>query len=104
MNRVNEVTFNSSLLAELREIELISRLLDQGAVACGKGEGEFRRINVHRIVLGTAMGLDAESKLNNDFDFFQTAAQDRRARRAPLPRRAFRRHRRALDARSRRAK
>jgi NTE family protein len=71
MNRVNEVTFNSSLLAELREIELISRLMDQGLLVCGKGEGEFRRINVHRIVLGTAMGLDAESKLNNDFDFFQ---------------------------------
>ncbi len=72
MNRVNEVTFNSSLLAELREIELVSRLLAQGAVACGKEAGEFRRIHVHRIVLGTSMGLDADSKLNNDFDFFQT--------------------------------
>ncbi|BAT57914.1 patatin-like phospholipase [Variibacter gotjawalensis] len=72
MNRVNEVTFNSSLLSELREIALVSRLIEAGQVTCGTGKNEYRRINVHRIVLGTSMGLDADSKLNNDYDFFLT--------------------------------
>jgi NTE family protein len=72
MNRVNEVTFNSSLLSELREIALVSRLIEAGQVTCGTGKNEYRRINVHRIVLGISMGLDADSKLNNDYDFFLT--------------------------------
>jgi NTE family protein len=69
MNRLNEITFNSSLLAELRGIEFVTRLIDEGRLPHGTGEGEYRRVNVHRIALG-GNGLDADSKLNNDFDFF----------------------------------
>ena len=71
MNRINEITFNSSLLGELRAIEFVGRLVEQGSVPRGKGKGEYRRINVHRIALGNSNGLDADSKLNNDYDFFQ---------------------------------
>jgi len=48
MNRINEITFNSSLLAE------------------------YRRVNVHRIVLDRfGTNFDAFSKLSTDYDFFQ---------------------------------
>ncbi len=79
MNRINEITFNSSLLAEFRAIEFVGRLIDQGRLPRGTGSGEYRRINVHRIALdGHAKKLTAESKLNNDFDFFDMLRQNGR--------------------------
>jgi NTE family protein len=78
MNRVNEITFNSSLLGELRAVEFVTRLIDMGRLPHGKGKDEYRRINVHRIVLSDTNGLDAGSKLNNDFDFFETLMRNGR--------------------------
>src|SRR5262249_17060309 len=46
--RANEITFNASLLAELRMVEFVSGLIDQGRLARGTGAGEFRRIRLHR--------------------------------------------------------
>ena len=54
MNRINEITFNSSLIAEYRAIDFVTRLIDQGKLARGHGAGEYRRINVHRIALESA--------------------------------------------------
>ena len=72
MNRVNEITFNSSLLAEFRAIDFVTRLIDQGRLPRGTGQGEYRRINVHRIALdSTFKKLTASSKLNSDYDFFE---------------------------------
>jgi NTE family protein len=73
MNRLNEITFNAPLIAEYRAIEFVARLIDQGRLSRGTGPGQYRRINVHRIVLdrfGTQ--LDAASKLTTDYDFFET--------------------------------
>jgi len=73
MNRLNEITFNAPLIAEYRAIEFVGRLIDQGRLPRGTAPGEYRRINVHRIVLdrfGTQ--LDAASKLTTDYDFFET--------------------------------
>ncbi len=73
MNRINEITFNSSLLEEYRAIEFVARLIDKGRLPRGTGPGQYRRINVHRIVLdqfGTS--LDASSKISTDYDFFET--------------------------------
>ena len=72
MNRINEITFNSSLMSEFRAIEFVDRLIDQGRLARGTGPGQYRRMNVHRIVLDR-MGkqLDADTKLSNDYDFFE---------------------------------
>lgn len=68
MGRVNEITFNSALMAELRAIEFINRLIDQGRIPHGTGPNEYRRINVHRIVLeGLGEQLSSSSKLRNDF-------------------------------------
>jgi NTE family protein len=76
MNRINEITFNSSLLAEFRAIDFVTRLIDQGRLPRGTDKGEYRRINVHRIALdSTFRTLTAGSKLNSDFDFFQMLKQ-----------------------------
>jgi NTE family protein len=72
MSRVNEITFNSSLLAELRAIEFVNRLIDRGRVPRGKGPNEYRRINVHRIVLeGLGERFASATKLRNDYESFQ---------------------------------
>jgi NTE family protein len=72
MNRVNEITFNASLVAEYRAIEFVTRLIDQGTLPRGTGPGQYRRINVHRIDLGfIGKRLTAASRLNTDFDFFE---------------------------------
>jgi NTE family protein len=72
VNRVNEITFNASLVAEYRAIDFVRRLIDQGALPRGTGPGEYRRINVHRIDLGfIGKKLTPESRLNTDFDFFE---------------------------------
>ena len=73
MNRINEITFNSSLLSEYRAIEFVARLIDKGRLRRGTGSGQYRRVNIHRIVLdrfGTS--LDAASKAWTDYDFFET--------------------------------
>jgi NTE family protein len=71
MNRINEITFNSSLIGEYRAIDFVARLIDQGKLPRGTGPGQYRRINVHRIVLDRfGTHFDAFSKLSTDFDFF----------------------------------
>ena len=69
LHRINEITFNSSLATEMRVIEFISHLLDQGELT--SASGEYRPIHMHRIVLGEHKQLDLGSRLNNDFDFFE---------------------------------
>ncbi len=72
MNRINEITFNSSLIAEYRAIEFVARLIDQGRLPRGIGPGEYRRVNVHRIVLDRfGTHFDSFSKLSTDYDFFE---------------------------------
>jgi NTE family protein len=71
MNRINEITFNSSLAGEYRAIDFVVRLIDQGKLPRGIGPGQYRRINVHRIVLDrVGTHFDAFSKLSTDYDFF----------------------------------
>ncbi len=73
VNRINEITFNASLIAEYRAIEFVRRLIDEGALKHGTGPGEYRRINVHRVDLGfVGKKLTPASRLNTDFDFFET--------------------------------
>lgn len=45
INRVNEISFNSSLLRELRAIHFVQRLLDQGQVS----DDQMARVYVHMI-------------------------------------------------------
>lgn len=71
MNRQNEITFNAPLLGELRAIDFVTRLIGQGRLPHGTGPGEYRDIKMHRIALdGAALGIDASSKTDTDYDFF----------------------------------
>ena len=100
VNRINEITFNSSLIAEYRAIEFVRRLIDEGALKHGTGPGEYRRINVHRIDLGfVGKKLHAGEPAQHRLRFLRDAAPRRPPRGAALPRPAFRRHRRALHHR-----
>ena len=72
MSRLNEITFNSPLMGELRAIEFVARLIDQGRLTRGLGPGKYRRINMHRIALDpSAKQLNADGRLNTDYDFFE---------------------------------
>jgi NTE family protein len=44
-NRINEISFNSSLLRELRAIEFVQRLISEGKIQ----EGAMKRMRVHMI-------------------------------------------------------
>jgi NTE family protein len=73
MNRVTEITFNASLLAEYRAIEFVTRLIDQGRLPRGTGPGQYRRINAHRITLDDGQKVYGEdTKYTTDYDFFRT--------------------------------
>ncbi|HZL41105.1 MAG TPA: patatin-like phospholipase family protein [Pseudolabrys sp.] len=72
MGRVNEITFNSSLMGELRAIEFVNRLIEQGRVPHGTGPNEYRHIKVHRIVLeGLGERFSSANKLRNDYESFE---------------------------------
>ncbi|HVV60326.1 MAG TPA: patatin-like phospholipase family protein [Pseudolabrys sp.] len=72
MARINEITFNSSLMSELRGITFVGRLIDEGKLPRGGAAGQYRRINLHRIALsGSTETLDAASRLSTDYDFFE---------------------------------
>jgi len=73
MNRINEITFNSSLLSEYRAMEFVARLIDKGRLPRGTGPGQYRRVNVHRILFDRfGTNFDASSKMLTDYDFFET--------------------------------
>ncbi len=66
-HRINEITFNSSLAAELNTIALIGRLIEQGQLKPAAG---YRHVNLHRIAL-TGRRLSGTSRLKTDYDFFE---------------------------------
>jgi NTE family protein len=72
INRLNEITFNSALISELRSMDFINQLIDDGRLPHRAGGNQYRRLNIHRIDLG-ALGnrLTARSKMKTDFDFFE---------------------------------
>ncbi|MBL8548341.1 MAG: patatin-like phospholipase family protein [Hyphomonadaceae bacterium] len=65
-NRLNEITFNASLLRELRAVDFVTRLLEEGRL---EGTG-YRRVFVHMIEdEKTLSALGASSKLNAERAF-----------------------------------
>jgi NTE family protein len=72
VRRANEITFNAAQAAELRTIGLINQLIDQGLLPRGNRRGDYRRIRLHRIEMpDVGESFDPNSRLNNDFDFFE---------------------------------
>ncbi len=67
-DRLNEITFNSSLQQELRAIRFVSRLLREGKL----DDKRYKDIHLHVIENHEAMiGLGAASKLNAEWEFLQ---------------------------------
>lgn len=65
-NRMNEITFNSSLLRELRAIEFVSRLIEQEKL----DQNRYKKVLLHRIGGADELEhLSASSKLNAEWDF-----------------------------------
>jgi NTE family protein len=68
-DRVNEITFNSALLAELRAIGFVHRLLERGRLTRADG---YRDMRVHMIEARKALRpLGASSKLNAEWPFLR---------------------------------
>ena len=66
LNRINEISFNSSLMREMRAIAFVTRLIDEKAVCTM----ELKRVLIHSISADQVMGgLSASSKLNADWAF-----------------------------------
>lgn len=65
-NRINEISFNSSLLRELRSIEFVHRLLEENKL----DTDHYANILVHRIEATEQMNpLSASSKMNSEWAF-----------------------------------
>lgn len=66
LDRLNEVSFNSSLMREMRAIAFVSRLLEDNRL----DEARYKRMLIHRIEAEDAMkSLGVSSKLNAELDF-----------------------------------
>jgi len=72
LTRLNEINFNASLLSELRAVRFVNRLVDEGRLPRGMGEGEFRRLRLHRIQM-EEMGEShrTPSTLTTDYQTFE---------------------------------
>lgn len=65
-DRLNEITFNASLLSELRAIDFVARLLREGRLE----RGRYKDVRIHMIADEKAMPrLGLASKFDTDWDF-----------------------------------
>lgn len=84
LDRVNELTFNASLLTQMRAIAFVNRLLEEGAVS----HGRCKTVRVHRIEAAPALEpFPASSRVSADsvmigqlFEAGRAAARDWLAR------------------------
>ena len=68
LNRMNEISFNSSLLREFRAIDFVARLLEDGKL----DPERYKHVLVHRIESEEEIKpLGASSKLNAEWAFLQ---------------------------------
>ena len=68
MNRVNEISFNSSLMREMRAVAFVTKLIDDGKLS----QDDVKRVLVHSVCADDVMrGLGAASKLNADVGFLR---------------------------------
>jgi NTE family protein len=66
LNRINEISFNASLMREMRAIRFVTELIDEKLIV----EGSLRRMLIHSISANEEVAsLAAKSKLNTDIRF-----------------------------------
>jgi NTE family protein len=77
LNRINEISFNSSLLREIRAIRFVTRLIDNGTVI----NGSLRRMRIHTIEADDVIAkLSIASKLDADWEFLTSLRDTGRER------------------------
>ena len=65
MNRINEISFNSSLMREMRTIAFVTKLIDDGKIL----DNPMKRMLIHGTDAADVMAeLGALNKLNADWD------------------------------------
>ena len=68
INRVNEISFNSSLIAEMRAIHFVGKLIESGHL----NSDEYTAMNMHRLMPPPDMReMNAASKMNAHWEFFE---------------------------------
>jgi NTE family protein len=68
MNRVNEISFNSSLMREMRAVAFVTKLIDDGRLS----RDNAKRVLIHSVCADEVMrGLGASTKLNADRGFLR---------------------------------
>jgi NTE family protein len=66
LNRINEISFNSSLMREMRAVSFVTNLIIQNRIV----NNELPRVLIHSISDDEFMGaLSSTSKYNADWDF-----------------------------------
>jgi hypothetical protein len=76
MDRLNEITFNAALSAELRAVAFVQKLLDEGMLK-ETARGRYRRLRMHAITAdGHLSDLSMASKFATDWAFL-TGLRDR---------------------------
>ncbi|HYO04162.1 MAG TPA: patatin-like phospholipase family protein [Mycobacterium sp.] len=66
-NRLNEISFNSTLLRELRAVAFVKRLIEEGKLS----PDEYKNVHLHRIDASDELDdHEASSKRNAEWDFF----------------------------------
>ena len=79
MNRVNEISFNSSLMRELRAISFVHKLLDDGWIK-DEYRDRLRDIRIHSIRSDKAMAdYDISTKFRTDWKFLSELKEKGRA-------------------------
>jgi NTE family protein len=66
-HRLNEISFNSPLLHELRAIDFVARLIEAGVLA----NTHHKRIFMHRIAMSDYLDEDAGSKMSTSWTFLK---------------------------------
>ncbi len=71
--RINEITFNASLVAQMRAVDRAALLMDEGLLnRRARSHAAFRPVHLHRIGGDDEFAkLDATSKLNAEWPFLQ---------------------------------
>jgi NTE family protein len=67
MDRVNEISFNSSLMREMRAVHFVTKLIDGGKL----DPEEYKRLNIHIVASQGLNDLGASTKLNSEPDFLE---------------------------------
>lgn len=74
-NRLNEITFNASLIAELRAVAFVQRLLEDEWLS-PRLEGRYKRLRIHAIRADKSLcHLSVESKFDTSAAFLQDLRQ-----------------------------